>query len=106
VVDGIDNTTAWCLWWRVCADRASPVCVVEEERKKEASESGSGSAQKSLSGGQPYALLFIGGLCLGVGARSTDQLFACSARNPTPPDPSDQIDRSEKRLCVLAGWAS
>jgi hypothetical protein len=40
VVDGIDNTTAWCLWWRVCADRASPVCVVEKERKKEASESG------------------------------------------------------------------
>jgi hypothetical protein len=40
VVDGIDNTTAWCLWWRVFADRASPVCVVEEERKKEASETG------------------------------------------------------------------
>jgi hypothetical protein len=32
--------TAWCLWWRVCADRALPVYVVEEERKKEASETG------------------------------------------------------------------
>jgi hypothetical protein len=40
MVDGIDNTTAWCLWWRVYADRASPVCVVEKERRKEASESG------------------------------------------------------------------
>jgi hypothetical protein len=40
VVDGIDSTTAWCLWWRVCADRASPVCMVEEERRKEASKSG------------------------------------------------------------------
>jgi hypothetical protein len=30
----------WCLWWRVYADRASPVCVVEEERRKKASESG------------------------------------------------------------------
>jgi hypothetical protein len=40
VVDGIDNTTAWYLWWRVYVDRASPVCVVEEEREKEASETG------------------------------------------------------------------
>jgi hypothetical protein len=40
MVDGIDNTTAWCLWWRVFADRASPVCVVEEEQKKKALESG------------------------------------------------------------------
>jgi hypothetical protein len=38
VIDVIDNTTAWCLWWRVCADRASPVYVVEEKRRKEASE--------------------------------------------------------------------
>jgi hypothetical protein len=30
--------TAWCLWWRVFADKASPVCVVEEERKKKASK--------------------------------------------------------------------
>jgi hypothetical protein len=26
--------TVWCLWWRVCTDRASPVCVVEEETEK------------------------------------------------------------------------
>jgi hypothetical protein len=24
VVDGISSTTAWCLWWRVYAGRASP----------------------------------------------------------------------------------
>jgi hypothetical protein len=24
VVDGISSTTAWCLWWRVSAGRASP----------------------------------------------------------------------------------
>jgi hypothetical protein len=40
VVDEIDNTMAWCLWWRVCADRTSPVYVVEEERKKEAVKTG------------------------------------------------------------------
>jgi hypothetical protein len=28
----------WLLWWRVFIDRTSPVCVVEKERKKEASE--------------------------------------------------------------------
>jgi hypothetical protein len=39
VVDGIDSMTVWCLWWRVFADRA-PVCMVEEERRKEASETG------------------------------------------------------------------
>jgi hypothetical protein len=38
VIDGIGSTTAWCLWWRVFAYRA--VCVVEEEQKKEASETG------------------------------------------------------------------
>jgi hypothetical protein len=38
VVDGIDNMMVWYLWWKVCTDRASPVCVVEEERRKEASE--------------------------------------------------------------------
>jgi hypothetical protein len=40
VVDGIDSMTAWCLWWRVCADRASPICVMEEERRMKASETG------------------------------------------------------------------
>jgi hypothetical protein len=40
VVDGIDSTTTWCLWWRVCVDRPSPICMVEEERRKEASETG------------------------------------------------------------------
>jgi hypothetical protein len=50
VVDEIDITTAWCLWWRVCTDRASPVCVVEEEHKKGLQKPGSGSAQIQSSG--------------------------------------------------------
>jgi hypothetical protein len=40
VVDWIDSTTAWCLWWRIFADRASPVCVVEKEQRKKASKTG------------------------------------------------------------------
>jgi hypothetical protein len=38
VVDGISSTTAWCLWWRVSASRASPTRVRWKKIGKETSQ--------------------------------------------------------------------
>jgi hypothetical protein len=49
VVDGISNTTAWCLWWRVSAGRASPMRTWWKKKDKDLVKLGQESAGKKAT---------------------------------------------------------
>jgi hypothetical protein len=90
VVDGISSTTAWCLWWRVSAGRASPTRVRWKKKDKITSQT---RARKRLDMRQRTALRRIQ-------SAHAERLLFIGAGTYSPSHP--ESDRSYRLASKLA----